>query len=338
MKMKSYTFAIFCIVLFSLPACSSEDSVWEVEIIDVVEKGDSVPISSNTKDGDSSSASRVFKMEPFFPLRTGGGVLEGAALYGDYVFHATAGNAIHIYNIREQKYVTMLKMGTMGHADTVCFGVQKVDESDEFPVLYVSGSQSNSVGRGGEIYVYRIERLTDENGKEKWKGTLIQHILTPDVSIVGSFPDVVIDQENRCLWMMGWLTAYEYNKEDGSGCTNCFSKYSIPEITSGKQDAKGVYQLTLTEEERLSYFLVNDIHAITQGLCFCRGKIICPYGMPTVSFKGIDVVDVSKQSLIYHVNLKGSKIGEPEAAVVYDNNLYILGQGDFVYKCSGIEL
>lgn len=314
----------------SLPACSSGNDYVD-DYYEIVEK-DSI------KEDSIQPKQNAFKLEPYFSLTKGGGSLQGAAIYGDYLFHATSGNAIHIYDFKKKHYITMLKMGTMGHADTMCFGIQKVDEKDEFPVLYISGSQSNTVGKGGDIYVYRILRITDEQGNEKWQGVLLQHIVTPDVAIVGSFPDVVIDRDNNYMWIMGWLTSYTYDKESGFGCTNCFSKYHIPDITEGKKDGKGVYQLTLKEEDRLSYFIVNDIHAITQGLCYYNGKIICPFGIPSVAYKGIDVVDVNQEKLIYYVNLKGSQIREAEAAVVYDESLYILGQGDYVYGCSGLEL
>ncbi len=336
--MSKIRFHILLMFMFfiSFPACSSDNEMEEDELR-IHENSDSTSDDSDNPSNDdvASSNSNQFKIEPYFPLTKGGGSLQGAALFGDYLFHATSNNSIHIYNMKEKKYITMLKLGTMGHADTMSFGVQRVDENDEFPVLYVSGSQSNTAGKGGDIYVYRIVRTTSEIGAETWQGTLIQHIITPDVSIVGSFPDVVIDSDNKIMWMMGWLTGFPYDHNDGSGCTNCFSKYEIPDIHEGIQDSKGVYQLMLSEDERLSYFLVYDIHAITQGLCYYNGKIICPYGN---SFKGIDVIDVSKEGLIYHVNLQGSWIGEPEAIVMYEDKLYLLGQGDYVYSCSGIDL
>ena len=314
----------------SLPACSSGNDFVD-EFFEIVEK-DSI------KKDSIQPKQNGFKLEPFFPLVKGGGFLQGAAIFGNYLFHATSNNYIHVYDFERKQYITMFKMGTMGHADTMCFGTQKVDENDEFPVLYISGSQANTAGKGGNIYAYRIVRSTDESGNDVWQESMVQRIISPDVAIVGSFPDVVIDKENNNMWIMGWLTSYTFNNEDGSGCTNCFSKFSIPDIFAGKKDSKGVYQLSLKEEDRLSYFLVNDIHAITQGLCFYNGKIICPYGKPAVSYKGIDVVDVNKEKVIYNINLKGSKIGEAEAAVIYDDNLFILGQGDYVYSCSGLDM
>ena len=330
-NLKFLPLAVSGIVLFSIPACSSGND-FEEDGFEIIERDDS--ISDNNGKTSSSSNPTIFKLEPYFPL-TKVGALQGAALCGDYLFHANSSNSILIYNIREKKHITTLKLETMGHADTMSFGRQKVDESDDFPVLYVSGSQSNTIGKGGDIYVYRIQRLSDETGEEKWQGTLIQHIVTPDVAIIGSFPDIVIDQEKNIMWIMGWLTSYPYDHNDGSGCTNCFSKYGIPDIYEGVPNNKGVYQLTLAEEKRMSYFLIKNIHAITQGLCYYKGKIICPYGN---SFKGIDVIDVLKEKLTYNVNLKSFRIGEPEAVVIHENQLYLLDQGNYVYSCSGLEL
>lgn len=346
---------LLTVILFSFPACSSGDDSLE-ETFEIIEKTDSVPSNPNQDSQDDSDSGEsdtgtidnkedqdppipnVFKMEPYFHLVKNGGGQQGAALYGDYLFHATANSEIHIYNMKEKKHITTLKLGTMGHADTMCFGIQKVEENDEFPVLYVSGSNSNTSGKGGDIYVYRLIRLTDEGGNEKWESSLVQHIVTPDVSIIGSFPDVVIDTSKKIMWIMGWLNPNDYDKEAGENCTNCFSKYNIPDIRDGKPDNKGIYQLTLSDEERLSYFLVYDIHAITQGICFYNGKIICPYGMPSLPFKGIDVVDIEKEMITQNVNLKGASIYEAEAAVMYENFLYILGQREYVYKCSGLDL
>lgn len=331
MNLKQLSLLITGLLSLTLPACSSGNDFVD-DYFEIVE-------ADSIKDDDFAQPKQnVFKLEPFFSLVKGGGFLQGAAIHGNYLFHATSNNYIHVYDFERKKYITMFKMGTMGHADTMCFGTQKVDENDEFPVLYISGSQSNIVGKGGNIYVYRIVRTTDDSGNDIWQGGVVQRIISPDVAVVGSFPDVVLDKDNKCMWIMGWLTGNPYNKDDGTGCTNCFSKFTIPDISAGKKDSKGVYQLTLKEEDRLSYFLVNDIHAITQGLCFYNGKIICPYGKPSVPYKGIDVVDVNKEKLIYNVNLKGSKIGEAEAAVVYNDRLYILGQGDYVYSCIGLEL
>ena len=346
---------LLTVILFSFPACSSGDDSLE-ETFEIIEKTDSVPSNPNQDSQDDSDSEEsdtgtidnkedqdppipnVFKMEPYFQLVKNGGGQQGAALYDHFLFHATANNEIHIYNMKEKKHITTLKLGTMGHADTMCFGIQKVEENDEFPVLYISGSNSNTSGKGGDIYVYRLTRSTDESGNEKWEGSLVQHIVTPNVSIIGSFPDVVIDTDKKLMWVMGWLNPNDYDKEAGENCTNCFSKYNIPDIRDGKPDNKGVYQLTLSDEERLSYFLVYDIHAITQGICLYNGKIICPYGMPSLPFKGIDVIDIEKEKITQNVNLKGASIYEAEAAVMYEKNLYILGQREYVYKCSGLDL
>lgn len=346
---------LLTVILFSFPACSSGDDSLE-ETFEIVEKKDSVPNNPNQDSQDNSDSAgsdtgtidnkedqdspipNLFKMEPYFQLVKDGNGQQGAALYGDFLFHATVKNEIHIYNIKEKKHITTLKLGAMGHADTMCFGIQKVEENDEFPVLYVSGSNSNTSGKGGDIYVYRIIRSIDEGGNEEWRGSLVQHIVTPIIDIIGSFPDVVIDTDKKIMWIMGWLSPNGYDTKEGANCTNCFSKYNIPDIKDGKLDKNGVYQLSLSDEERLSYFLVYDIHAITQGICYYNGKIICPYGMPSRPFKGIDVVDIEKERITQNVNLKSASIREAEAAVIYENELYIIGEREYIYKCSGLDI
>lgn len=332
-----YSILIFLLSFFCFSCTSAPEETVEI-IINNKEKTDSIGERTDSIDNKSENSTKsLLKLEQYFQLYNGYSVVEGAAIYGDYLFQASVGSELHIYNFAEKKYITTIKLYKVGHADTICFGAQKVDENDDFPVLYISGPKVYEEGKKGEIYVYRIERETDELGLENWKGTLCQIIKTPDVAVVGNYPDIVIDEKNKCLWMMGWFSQLGHNG-DGGGCTNIFSKFPIPSITEGTKDNKGVFYLTLSEESRLSYFLVYDIHAITQGLCFYNGMIICPYGKPSVSYKGIDFVDVNKQQVFANVNLSGSIIYEAEAAFVVNDELYIVGQRDFVFKCSGLDI
>ena len=322
-----YSPILFIISLLVLSSCSSaaEDTL-------------EITINNTTDNQGEDPAPSFLKLDYYFQLYRGKNYAEGAALYGDYLFQASLGSELHIYNFAKKEYITTIKLASMGHADTMCFGVEKVDENDEFPVLYISESKVYEEGKKGDIYVYRLLRETDEQGVENWKGTLCQRIKTPDVAVVGAYPDVVIDEKNKDMWIVGVYSREGYNSIDGCGWTYIFSKYSLPSITDGTKNKNGVYQLVLAEEGRQSYFLLYDLHATTQGLCFYNGMIICPYGKPTVSYKGIDFVDVNKQQLIANVNLAGSIIYEAEAAVITNDELYIVGQKNFVYKCSGIDI
>ena len=321
-----YRALLFIISLFVLSSCSSAPE-------DTLE----ITINKTTDNQEEDSNTSFLKLDYYFQLNRGNNYTEGAAVYGDYLFQASLGSELHIYNFTEKRYITSIKLSSIGHADTMCFGTEKVDENDEFPALYISGSKVYEEGKKGDVYVYRLLREKDEQGVENWKGILVQHIKTPDVTIVGSYPDIVIDEKENCMWIIGWFQNMGYNTNDGSGCTYIFSKFQTPSITNGTKDKKGVYQLVLSEENRQSYFLLYDIHAITQGLCFYNGIIICPYGKPSVSYKGIDFVDVKKQQLIANIDLAGSIIYEAEAAAVVKNEMYIVGQRNFVYKCSGID-
>ena len=343
---KSYSLLYILGFLFFISACSSA-SVEEIEkTVIIPEKTDSILGSPEKADSTREALTppeeelpdTVFKLEEYFQLHRGNNYAEGATLYGDYLFQASLNSELHIYNFEEKEYITSIKLPSVGHADTMCFGVEKVDENDEFPVLYISESKVYEEGKKGDVYVYRLLRETDEQGVENWKGTLCQRIKTPDVAIVGAYPDVVIDEKNKEMWIVGVYSREGYNSNDGCGWTYIFSKYSLPSITAGTKNKNGVYQLVLAEEGRQSYFLLYDLHATTQGLCFYNGMIICPYGKPTVSYKGIDFVDVNKQQVIANENLAGSLINEAEAAVVANDELYLVGQKSYVYKCIELDL
>lgn len=314
---------MFILSLYTFSSCSSEHLE---DIIEITEEQGIDSINSFTK------------LDYYFRLYQGGKSTQGGAIYGNFLFQASTSSELHVYNFEEKKYITTIKLPDFGHADTMCFGVEKVQDDDDFPVLYISGPNVNKAGDKGHIYVYRIFNNLDEHDVENWKGELIQRIKTPDVSVVGYYPDVVIDDKNNCMWIMGWFSQIEYNQDDGSGCTNVFSKFPIPSITDGIKDKNGVYQFTMTDESRLSYFMTYDIHAIQQGLCFYNGIIICPYGKPGQSYKGIDFIDIDKQQVIANINLAGSILYEAEAAIVVNDELYILGQKDFVYRCSGLYM
>ena len=344
MKITHSLLLVFTLLFISVSCSSAPDDTSDI-IVGYSEEKDSVDTSTvkldsingnnnpNTDSKEDELPDTVFKLEEYFQLHRGNNYAEGAAICGDYLFQASLNSELHIYNFSEKKYVTSIKLPSVGHADTMCFGTEKVEENDEFPVLYISGSNAYETGGKGTIYVYRLLREKDEQGTENWSGILIQRIKTPDVAVIGSYPDIVIDEKENCMWIIGWFQNMGYNTNDGSGCTYIFSKYQTPSITNGTKDKKGVYQLVLSEENRLSYFLLYDVHAITQGLCFYNGIIICPYGKP----KGIDFVDVKKQQLIANVDLAGSIIYEAEAAVVVKSEMYIVGQRNFVYKCNGID-
>ena len=83
---------------------------------------------------------------------------QGAAVYGKYLFQFTAGTVCDIYDLRRKRYVGQMSFegSDQKHCDTACFGWLKVNEKDEFPVIYVSGSQIWENKEHGLIWVYRI--------------------------------------------------------------------------------------------------------------------------------------------------------------------------------------
>ena len=184
---------LFIISLFVISSCSSAPE-------DILE----ITINNTTDNQGENSANSFLKLDYYFQLNRGNNYAEGAAVFGDYLFQASLGSELHIYNFAKKEYITTIKLASMGHADTMCFGTEKVDENDEFPALYISGSKVYEEGKKGDIYVYRILREKDEQGTENWSGVLIQRIKTPDVAVIGSYPDIVIDEKENCMWIIGF--------------------------------------------------------------------------------------------------------------------------------------
>ena len=160
---KSYSLLYILGFLFFISACSSA-SVEEIEkTIIIPEKTDSILGSPEKADSTREALTppeeelpdTVFKLEEYIQLHRGNNYAEGATLYGDYLFQASLNSELHIYNFEEKEYITSIKLPSVGHADTMCFGVEKVDENDEFPVLYISESKVYEEGKktGKEHFV-----------------------------------------------------------------------------------------------------------------------------------------------------------------------------------------
>ena len=219
MKITHSLLLVFTLLFISVSCSSAPDDTSDI-IVGYSEEKDSVDTSTvkldsingnnnpNTDSKEDELPDTVFKLEEYFQLHRGNNYAEGAAICGDYLFQASLNSELHIYNFSEKKYVTSIKLPSVGHADTMCFGTEKVEENDEFPVLYISGSNAYETGGKGTIYVYRLLREKDEQGTENWSGILIQRIKTPDVAVIGSYPDIVIDEKENCMWIIGCTCNY----------------------------------------------------------------------------------------------------------------------------------
>lgn len=91
---------------------------------------------------------------------------QGAAAYGKYLFLFSEKGICNIYDLEIKEYLGKMEYerADIKHSDTACFGAYKIDEKDEFPVVYISGSQVNNPGEKG-LYGCTVLCMTTRNGK-----------------------------------------------------------------------------------------------------------------------------------------------------------------------------
>ena len=252
--------------------------------------------------------------------------VQGAALYGDYLFQFSAYGLCEIYDFVEGTHLAEVSLpshsSSYDHNDTASFGNQRVSYDDEFPVVYVSGTQISTTAQTPYIKVYRITRPDDV-----WTFELVQKIMLPSVDIIGTFPDAVIDNTTGNMWVMGWDTAVT-----GENRKCLFTCFRVPLITEG-QVSSGVLTTTIDISAKITQVIVTNMKPVQQGLMFYNGQIFVPYGAKSSGYQGLDVVDLQQQRVVTHVDLYNTPITEPEAVVLWNGELYIISQkNDYVRK------
>lgn len=248
---------------------------------------------------------------------------QGAAAYGKYLFHFTSEGICNIYDLDRKVHLSQMKyeQSEIKHCDTSCFGTYKIDEKDEFPVIYLSGSNVDDLNDYGLIWVYRIIH----NG-EHWALELLQIIKTPQVKDVGICPDALLDNYDGCMWIMGWKTNLAKSQKNGSGAYLNFAKFKTPALEDGILDKNGIRRVSLSIADAITSFVVNNAHAIQQGICLWNHKVYVPYGVSTLGYQGIDVVSLDEGRVARNIDLMETGVREPEAVFFYKGGLFIADQ------------
>ena len=274
------------------------------------------------------SAHTGVQVEDYFK-RDDSGSQQGAAIYGKYLFLFSEKGICNIYDMEMKAYLGQMEYEKSGikHCDTASFGVYKIDEKDEIPVVYISGSQVNKLGEKGLIWVYRIIH----NG-QKWDMKLYQIIWTPIIDDVGSFPDALLSNSDGCMWIIGWKIFLSKTSKNGSGAyLNC-AKFKTPALDDGVLDRDGIRNVTLSMSDAITSFVVNNVHAIQQGLCIKNQKIYVPYGVSSLGYQGIDIIDLEEGRVVRNINLMETSVREPEAVFFYKGEMYIADQATSIKR------
>lgn len=276
-------------------SCQTEDVFEEIQI---------------TQDNIKESDKIGLKIEKYMDQNSLGFSVQGAASYGDYLFQFQDHNeAIYIYNLAEKRFVqkVILTPNRSNHCNQVSFTNLFYEENDKFPLLYVSGSRTETYNH---IQVYRI---TEEN--EYFEIVKIQEIILPPKNEDNwvSWTCSILDNENLILY------AYASNE------STRLIKFEIPDYHTEN--------VTLTDQDILEFIPIEHIDH-QQGGIIRDGIFYMIFGVPnwgdTVWLR---LYNLETKTEIVRYNLSEMRFyGEPEGLFFYMNELYCVTNNAGIYK------
>lgn len=244
---------------------------------------------------------------------------QSAACYGNYVFLLADGmKEVQMYNIQKKQGLYTLTQTAIGqasiyHCNQSCFGKEKYDSKDPFPLLYVSVFQSN--GRCSAM-VYRIlaNWNNTSNDYDSFSLELVQRIYYPKASDTNALynANTVIDSQNNCI--------YTYSRNNNSNADNYMkcrvSKFPLPDPHSGN--------VAYENNDIIDSFELNVSAANMQGAAFDGNYLYIGRGYPGVGYVYLYIIDLKEKRLKYTVDLFNNGFREePEGAFFYNGVLYI---------------
>lgn len=237
---------------------------------------------------------------------------QGASVFGDYLFQFLSHEkAVYIYNLKTkslEEYVTYdIERGS--HCTNASFSNVFYDPNDEFPLLYVSGS---NISVYNYIEVFRVEK---NNG---FKLTHIQEIILPQSSKKNNlyWQNVVMDNENNFM--------YVYASTNGAQ----IAKFNIPDYKQPK--------VTLTDDDILDQYSFETFRA-QQGAVIKNGFLYVTEGIPAQqNLSNLRIIDLVNKKQIYKFDLLSLGFNfETEGLTFYNNQLLVTtyyGQGIYTIK------
>lgn len=220
---------------------------------------------------------------------------------GTYFVQDIDGNILQASNNLDQ-YSTIAP-----HANSVCFGSEKYQSSDNFPVFYANAYNNTALPKG-TCYVYRL--------KNDYLTTLLQTIrigFTEDTIWTGGgvnirpYGNFVVDTDNNKLYVFTLIDSLNVTR---------FFKFDLPTLSEGAN-------VTLNTDDIEEYFDVPYMPYI-QGCCYFKGKIYAMAGnnSTVANSSKLNVVDLTKKETVSEVYL-GNQFSEPETCFVKDDTLYM---------------
>lgn len=264
---------------------------------------------------------------------------QDGAIYGDFLLRFGRDGICNVYSMPEgNKYskFTLDKADVlMPHSNSVCFGTEFYDTSDEFPLLYsnVYNNYSKSADRQeGTCCVYRIVRNENVFTSKLVQVIKIGFIKNSDYWISGGeiedirpYGNFVVDIDNGKLWV--------FTMRDGNYTTRYFS-FDLPKATYGTYNEKYGANVVILDIEDIKSHFDCEYSRYIQGACYYGNKIFSLEGFSSEKNPPkLQIIDLSKKEQICTVDLWGmGLVIEPEFIDFYEGTCYYSDAKGAVYK------
>lgn len=235
---------------------------------------------------------------------------QDGAIYGDAIIEVGSTGYYTVQNIdglvlKEQTALDQ-RESIAPHANSVCFGTERYDVGDNFPIFY-NNAYNNTALPKGACYAYRL--------KNDYTTTLLQSIqigftadnIWSDGNDIRPYGNFIVDTDNNKL--------YAFTMKDDIQKTRFF-KFALPTLSQGSSVILGVSDIE-------DYFDVDYMYLL-QGACYFNGKIYATSGNDSVraGSSKLNVVNLSNKTIETVVSLS-QFFAEPETIFVRKNKLYI---------------
>ena len=250
---------------------------------------------------------------------------QGMCIYEDWLLSVQNKGYATLYKLPLlEKKVPTFKLGCFGdtnHANVAAFGVEKYNESDPLPLLYVSQAYKNVVN--GEKDVCYVERISLEGSAE----TVQRIVLDDPKHLYGYALQWTIDHKRRHLIGFGNTIA---NTAEGNRFR--VMVFSIPHLSDGEV-------VHLTAEDAIENYLIQDTDnrypskVVGQGACVWNDCLLMPTGFgeedaPSIVY----VLDLKTRKLRNILDLSKTLKNEMEDIDFYQGDAYIQTNGRGIVK------
>ena len=236
------------------------------------------------------------------------GLHQDGASYGNIIIFCGSDGKYKVYNndgtvAHSESYIAEYSQ-FIPHFNSVCFGTERFDSGDNYPLFYGNAYNNTSLPKGA-LYAYRLKNdFTTEYKQRIVVGFTEDAIWAGNGTNVRPYGNFVIDTDNDYL--------YAFTMIDSLNVTRFF-KFNMPSLAQGSD-------VTLQQGDILEYFDV-PYEAYIQGCCYHNGKVYSLSGFGSSSAPAkLHVISLASKSEVSEVPLGEM---EPEAVYVNNGKLYI---------------